>query len=940
MKLSKAHKRFTSHIVIVCLFLNNCFFPFIATQKPKTDIKYSMVEHESITIYESLATIIQDTVSYFYTSNTMNEVSIGLKNCFEAIEQEKEILNSYDLYEATPNIITYLKHTYTLLNNIEVINDALHIQFLFDSQSLIQELRATVINSDDPHHYGTAVQEITILCTILLNKIAQSCSDTLTIKLTMASRQLLQNLLEYTLQSINIETASQGLLRSYKRLIDNEHTVFVADLIQALPELMLALENETFKAPRPSAYATADGSLVGPLLTCNTSDITELLKNIKSILLQCCLNQQTCCAEILENFQETFTILADIKNTILTTSIIADCNGTFSVINAGFEGTFTTLTEINNTLTECCADIAGNFADTFTVLADIKNTLTECCAGQDLTSIFTTLEAGFNGTFTLLTDIKDTLTECCADIADNFEGTFTVLADIKNTILTTSIITDCSGTFTVLNAGFNGTFTSFTDIKDTLTECCTNIADNFAGTFTLLNDIQNTLTECCAAQDLTGIFTTLDAGFGGTFTALADIKNTLTECCAGIADNFAGTFTVLADIKNTLLTTTVIIECNNTFTVLNAGFEGTFTVLTEISNTLTECCVDIADNFAGTFTVLADIKNTLLTTTIIIECNSTFTVLNAGFEGTFTTLTEINNTLTTCCANLSQDFDGTFTILADIKNTILTTSIITDCSGTFTVLNAGFGGTFTVLADIQNTLTECCAAQDFTGIFTTLDAGFGGTFTLLADIKDTLTECCSDIADNFVSTFTVLNDIQNTLTECCAGIADNFAGTFTVLADIKNTLLTTTVIIECNNTFTVLNAGFEGTFTVLTEISNTLTECCVDIADNFAGTFTVLADIKNTLLTTTIIIECNSTFTVLNAGFEGTFTTLTEINNTLTTCCANLSQDFDGTFTILADIKNTILTTSIITDCSGTFTVLNAGFGAHSLYSLTYKYSN
>ena len=99
----------------------------------------------------------------------------------------------------------------------------------------------------------------------------------------------------------------------------------------------------------------------------------------------------------------------------------------------GFNGTFTAIADIFTTLTECCANLQQDFEDTWTILADIKQTITTDFNGTftalavvmggfdilvDFSGVYTAAAAGFNGTYTALADLKNTITV-------DFDGTFT-----------------------------------------------------------------------------------------------------------------------------------------------------------------------------------------------------------------------------------------------------------------------------------------------------------------------------------------------------------------------------------------------------------------------------------------------------------------------------------------------------------------------------------
>ncbi|MCL4361157.1 hypothetical protein M1446_02250 [Candidatus Dependentiae bacterium] len=181
-----------------------------------------------------------------------------------------------------------------------------------------------------------------------------------------------------------------------------------------------------------------------------TLEITKTRKSKKILQLLCCIKQD------LENLN----VNCDFDPII---NLINEC-----------------CTQIQNQITNLQININQNFNNTFTVLADIKNTITECCA--DLHDLIESLSSGitftvfqfvsgdFTTIFTVLADIKLTLTECCAQNQRNFNNTFTVLSDIKNTI------TACCAQN---QTNFNNTFTVLADIKETLTECCAAIQNNF-----------------------------------------------------------------------------------------------------------------------------------------------------------------------------------------------------------------------------------------------------------------------------------------------------------------------------------------------------------------------------------------------------------------------------------------------------------------------------
>ncbi len=372
------------------------------------------------------------------------------------------------------------------------------------------------------------------------------------------------------------ETLSEEMMIFCEQLLTGKKEFSVGFLCKVVPQL-LTLANKSMeeeRAMRPNV-GFQDGSIVGPLLSCNFDQVLALLHQIFNFLMQCCA------------------------------TIEFDLNGVFTLLNTDFNGTFTFLNEIENTLTTCCATIENDlngvftllntdFNGTFTFLNEIENTITTCCAivENDLNGVFTLLNTDFNGTFTFLDEIENTLTTCCAIVENDLNGVFTALAaltvtvtvdftdvfttldDINNTLTTCCAIVenDLNGVFTVLNTDFNGVFTALADLSVTVTV-------DFTDVFTTLDEINNTLTTCCAI---------VENDLNGVFTALNDISTSFTVDITNI-------FTTLEDINNTLTTCCAIVEndLNGVFTVLNTDFNGTFTMLTDIFNTLTTGCASI-----------------------------------------------------------------------------------------------------------------------------------------------------------------------------------------------------------------------------------------------------------------------------------------------------------------------------------------------------------
>ncbi len=274
-----------------------------------------------------------------------------------------------------------------------------------------------------------------------------------------------------TLTLLQSSQISPGLLHCYERVEQGHETVMFDDLAQAMPEFLEQLHSMV-KAPRPSLGTP---EIAGPG-SCDLSAVSEKLNALLINIDDCCDAQNNCCSELLQDFQETWTILDSIVTTLSTfdAGVVIFYNTTTLFVE-----TVVTLTELVTSLSIIVQDLS----QVTTLLTDISNTLTTCCAtlNNDFQETWTILGAGFNGTFSVINTIA-------SDVA----GTFTVLEDIR-TILTACCATlnnDFQQTWTILGAGFNGTFSAISTI--------TNNANN---TFTVLEDIRTTLTACCAQQN-------------------------------------------------------------------------------------------------------------------------------------------------------------------------------------------------------------------------------------------------------------------------------------------------------------------------------------------------------------------------------------------------------------------------------------------------------
>lgn len=305
---------------------------------------------------------------------------------------------------------------------------------------------------------------------------------------------------------IHAQEVSPGLLHCYQRIMHDKNTVILNDLLEALPELLHQLALIT-KAPRPGTIPPLAGAP-----TCDLSVVTQLLHALLIRVNQCCgtsggscdstgtftllhdleATLTTCCQNITQEFQETWTILGDIATTLSTfdTSVVVFYNtttllvqtvitlteivDTLSGIVQDLSETTSLLHDINNTLTTCCANLNGNFQDTWTILS----------AGFNSTfSTINTIVNDANGTFSSLQDIQNTLTACCSTLNNDFQQTWTILgAGFNDTF---------SALATIMNDA-NGTFSSLQDIRNTLTVCCATLNNDFQQTWTILDSLRST----------------------------------------------------------------------------------------------------------------------------------------------------------------------------------------------------------------------------------------------------------------------------------------------------------------------------------------------------------------------------------------------------------------------------------------------------------------
>jgi hypothetical protein len=344
-------------------------------------------------------------------------------------------------------------------------------------------------------------------------------------------KELFRLIIEYAYKTNTLLELPQELMNCCKALEDDAISLFMPDLVEALPivieKMMDPIMQDMLRAPRPGT----NGAIVGPLVDCNIDEVVTLLDKLINQIKACCNNQQN-------NLNVTFTVLNDI-NTTLTTC----CES----IAFNFDGTFTAIAAISTpTVTVVC-----DFSSLFTILNDISITLTTSCS------------ANFENTFTVLEDIRATLTTCCANIEFNFEGTFTAIAAI--TTPTVTVACDFSSLFTAIDAITTPTVTVVCDFSslftaiDAITTPTVTIVCDFSSLFTAIDAITTpTVTVVC---DFSSLFTAIDAittltvtvacDFSSLFTAIdANAFTSVQSLCTGssitqgLIDAAGGTFVI------------------------------------------------------------------------------------------------------------------------------------------------------------------------------------------------------------------------------------------------------------------------------------------------------------------------------------------------------------------------------------------------------------
>jgi len=614
-------------------------------------------------------------------------------------------------------------------------------------------------------------------------------------------REYIINLVDFHVQNSTDYVLSDDVLECYRSICRGEDRIPLKKIMGAFPEILhfVLLNTYKHKAPRPDSITVYSSN--APVTCGGSCDINPILNLATFIRSQIgSVDDGSCCGSILG-------VLGDICDCLGPEATIS---GTLNELLQSLVSTISGFTEFKDTLTECCTTLEKDFQETWTQLSDLQQTITECC--EDL-------KQDFRETWTTLSDLEQTITECCADLEEDFRETWTILGSFQENV--------CNK--------FEQTWTQL-DALNTDTACCAEIdkdfqetwtilaafeeivCDKFEGTWTLLDDLDTEIELCCEnlEEDFRETWTILDGfeenfckKFQETWTILANIRTE--QVCGNIEELFRQTWTAIQE--NTDITCD---KFEQTWTVIDGieqrlceKFNATCTELNRINMLLEILDEDTIQNFIFTFSLLNELSQDILDSMTLIDaltkqvtvtleqieenlCGKflqTWTILDAGFNGTTTAINEFDSILCdkfvrtwTMLENIpgeiEKGFQETWTALEGLEENqcdnfnVLTTTLIQDFNGTFSVINEidavlcdKFSGIFTTIDSLRSTFS-----QEFSQIFTALDGvidvvcdKFVGTWTLIADIQETVTECCQDLKEDFRETWTILQKINDSL---------------------------------------------------------------------------------------------------------------------------------------------------------------------------------
>ena len=174
-----------------------------------------------------------------------------------------------------------------------------------------------------------------------------------TIEVPGAFKTFVKQIIQNALQENRAHALCEGLLHCYEQIMQGATTLSLDDLLEAFPELIreFKVQIDNAKSARPDAPDIS--SFVGPS-TCDLSSILSFLINLQNILIECCQDNQLCCEILQEDFNYTWTILANLG----TVTAVVDFSSVFTVLNTINNEVLATLTTVN----ACCANITSEFS--------------------------------------------------------------------------------------------------------------------------------------------------------------------------------------------------------------------------------------------------------------------------------------------------------------------------------------------------------------------------------------------------------------------------------------------------------------------------------------------------------------------------------------------------------------------------------------------------
>ncbi|MGE0009174.1 MAG: hypothetical protein AB7F19_01420, partial [Candidatus Babeliales bacterium] len=727
---------------------------------------------------------------------------------------------------------------------------------------------------------------------------------------------------------------SQALMRCYERIVNGHTTVLVADVMEAMPELLsyaiakhedmvnantMRTNRPQAKAPRPSD-PFAPGAPVGPILETFRDDgcdsvaagICQIIKLLLIIKKRIGTVEDAVCddsvlgilgdaCEILGPDTSISQALKDILDAVVTQSNC--CAETIAKL-------------------DCILAKQGPYTDCLT--ADQVRAITDPC-NPDYR--FPNEHEADRLIYCKQFEIEATVSACCEELTDaidaleqsvreDFEITWSLIENIQTGSACCNQILDAIAQQTAhLDEQFDEQEELINERADelaaSLSACCATIQDNFETTWSLITAIQ-TGSVCCdeilnAIDEQTVL---IENEFDLTRSLIASIQ-TGSVCCNQILDaiadqtahvdeNFVITWSLLNDnttVNNEILQSTSIIICKLD------GFTCGSSVL---RNRAQEDCV-WEPNTLSLFEALnlvycKQFEDTAFLADLIrsISCGGTVTG--------------------TCCDVLVQKVNDLECLLecklGDFKDCNDCDNASCQCDNCECVdcdcndeRCPKFDNVSDGLSEIFCQVTQCCdsTGSNFIRTWSLIEACCEQTQSRIEacceQTQSLITECCEQTQSNFEFTWSLIEhlnvscSLQCDLTDVLTTLERDFEITWSILADIKQTL----------------TACCEQTLSLLNELIETVTQCCDDLADDIFDTQTILCcvvrDLKETITeccddladdiydTQTIILECcKETQSLIIECCRETQSLIIE-------CCEQTQSNFEFTWSLIEHLN-------------------------------------